>query len=426
LFYMLGAYVGLVTLSALGVQSGLPVWETRVSMASYRYSSHGYFDPAQAFALHDQILHGRDARGRMTWHPRNRLVINASQPLPGSLGHLGLSFSSQDHWNQPGRETQYQFSYHRRIRKASAGLSASRTFNVLQQRWDNQVMLNVSLPLGGRLPLHSQTHYTHRAHGQALQTSVSGIFGDARQFSARAFVAAREQGRGQQYSGGLGGNWSAAKATISANLSASSGGQRQYGVNVSGGVVAFADGVLFTPELSETVGIIEARHAQGARLTQRAGKVHLNRRGQALASGLRPYRENTVGLDPKGLSTDVALATTLKKVAPSAGAVVLLAFETERSHSFLLKGQRADGSVLPFGASVFDDEGRHVGHVSQGGLALLRVKNHQGQLNVRWGAGREQSCRFEYSISEHNQVDNVDYASGLPRRQALCAAQSQD
>jgi len=399
----------------------LPVIGTNVTLASYRYSSHGYYQPAEAFALHDQVLYGDPARRgqRMqAQHARNRLVLNANQPLPGSLGYLGITASSQDYWSREGRDTQYQLNYNRSLGKASVSVSASRTYNVFQQRWDNQYMLNMSMPLGAGLPLRTQSAYTQRADGQALQTSVSGVLGAERQFGVRAFVSANAPDRRQaQYSGGASASWSAPKAQLGANVSASNRGNRQYGFNLSGGMVAFGGGVMFTPQLGETIGIVEARHAHGAEVTRQARHLRINKRGYAVVPSLRAYRQNEIGLDPLGLSTDVAIATTSRKVAPTAGAVALIRFETGRGYSLLVSARREDGRHLPFAAQVLDADHRHVGYISQGGQALLRVHDLQGVLSVHWGPDAAQSCRFAYAIAE----DAPDETTRFRRLDVVCA-----
>jgi len=148
------------------------------------------------------------------------------------------------------------------------------------------------------------------------------------------------------------------------------------------------------------IAIVEAKHAGGARVTGQAGQARLNRRGHAVVSNLRPYRHNRIALDPKGLSTDVAIATTSRQTAPTAGAVALIRYDTERGYSLLLQGRKDDGQPLPFAAAVYDGQGRNVGHVSQGGQALLRVKQPQGTLQVRWGQGEQQRCQLSYSLGE--------------------------
>jgi len=397
----------------------LPVIGTNVSVASYRYSGSGYYDPSAAFMLRDRIAHSGGGAGvpgipvlpgmPVGWgviaQTKNRLVVNASQTLPGQWGYFNLSASSQDYWTRDGRDTQYQLGWNRSLRRASLGLSASRTHNVFRQRWENQYMLNLSLPLGEQ-GMYAHTNYTHREDGQALNASVSGMAGREQQFGFGVFANADDRdGITTQYSGGGSVSWDTSRAQIGASMSTSRGGLRQYGVSLNGGLVAFGGGVILTPQLGETIGIIEAKHAHGARLQGLGRHVRLNRRGHAVAPYLHAYRQNSVTLDPKGVSTDVAIATTLAQVAPTAGAVTFLRYETERGYSILLRGRQNNGEHLPFAATVVDDSGRHVGHIAQGGQALLRVKATQGTLTVRWGAGEEESCQLSYALPDDKRLN---------------------
>jgi len=393
----------------------LPVIDTNVTVASYRYSSGGFYSPSEAFQLRDGIgstwwLLGTNER------QRNRMVINAQQALPGDWGYFSISASSQDYWRRDGRDTQYQASYGRTIRNLSFGLSASRIRNTFLERWDNQYTLNFSVPLNvGNSSVNMGGNHTHSRDSDSTQAHVSGIVGNSAQIGYNVFAASQDgSGRSRQSSGGASASWNASKARLSASVSTSSGSNRQYGFSMSGGVVAFGGGVVLAPQLGETIAIVEAKDARGASVTNAMG-VKLNRRGHAVVPWMQPFRQNSVTLDPKGLSTDVALAATIRRVAPTAGAVTLLRFETERGYSILLNGRRADGSYLPFAAAIYDAQGRNVGHVSQGGQALVRVNAVQGELTVRWGQQISESCQFSYEVPANNDKD-----SDFRRFDALC------
>jgi len=144
-----------------------------------------------------------------------------------------------------------------------------------------------------------------------------------------------------------------------------------------------------------------------------------------VVSQLQAYRQNRVGIDPHGLSTDIALATTSRQIAPTAGAVALVKFETEQGYSLLLSGRQGDGSYLPFAAEVRDADGRTVGHISQGGQALLRVHAPEGTLNVRWGQAADQQCQLQYKLDEERKGrrrKSADEAEGHDYRRvgAVC------
>jgi len=393
----------------------LPVIDTNVTIASYRYSSSGFFSPSEAFQLRDGGLMGSGFLGGGIERQRNRLVLNAQQTLPGNWGVFSISASSQDYHQREGRDTQYQASYGRSISRASVGFSAGRVRNTFLGNWDNQYTFNLSLPLdAGDSHMNLGSSYSHSAGNDSLQANLSGAVGASRQLGWNLFASAQDsEGRSTQGSGGAGVSWTGSKARMGANASLASGGNRQYGVSLSGGVVAFGGGLVLAPQLGDTIAIVEAKDAHGAAVGNAIG-VKLNRRGHAVVPWMQPFRLNSVTLDPKGLSTDVALAATIQRVAPTAGAVSLLRFETERGYSILLRGRREDGSYLPFAASIYDAQGRHVGYISQGGQALVRVNAVSGELTVRWGQAATEMCQFSYRVPEH--ADENDYR----RVDALC------
>jgi len=397
----------------------LPVVDTNVTVASYRYSSRGFYSASEAFQLRDGI-------GSTWWltgtheRQRNRFIINAQQALSDGWGYFSISASSQDYWRREGRDTQYQATYGRSIRQMSLGLSASRVRNTFIGRWENQYSFNLNMPLDvGPSSMNLGSTYTHGAQSDSLQANLSGVVGQSRQLGWNLFASAQDTPGRTLSNGGAGIGWTGSKARMGASVSTGSGSSRQYGFNLSGGMVAFGGGVVMNAQLGETIAIVEAKDAHGARVSNAVG-VKLNRRGHAVVPWMQPFRQNSVTLDPKGLSTDVALAATIQSVAPTAGAVSLLRFETERGYSVLLSGRQTDGSYLPFAASIFDAQGRHVGHVSQGGQALVRVNALSGDLTVRWGQAANETCQLSYSTQENTGNDKDKNANTFRRAEALC------
>jgi outer membrane usher protein len=241
-----------------------------------------------------------------------------------------------------------------------------------------------------------------------LQNSLSGSLGEDRQYNYSAFTNYDYDKNGSNsVSGGVNGSWAAPYAFVGGSVSAGQGYQ-QYGANMSGGLVAYSGGVVFTPMLGETSAIVEAENAKGARITNYSG-LRLDNSGKAVVPYLSPYRQNTVELDPKGLSRDVELKYTSQKIAPTAGAVGLLRYETESGYSILVTTRDVAGNPLPFGANVSDEQQRSVGYIGQVGEGLLRVNNPKGQLEVKWGEGAGESCRFNYQLPAVSPGDESDY-----------------
>ena len=120
--------------------------------------------------------------------------------------------------------------------------------------------------------------------------------------------------------------------------------------------------------------------------------MRVGRRGYAVVPYLMPYRWNAVDLDPSGASLDVSFTSTHRQTAPTAGAVVLVAFETDVARTVLVTASLADGQPVPFGAEVVDRSGRSVGIVGQGGRVFLRSDDDAGPWTVRWSEGATTRC----------------------------------
>ena len=64
-----------------------------------------------------------------------------------------------------------------------------------------------------------------------------------------------------------------------------------------------------------------------------------------------------------------------------------------------------DGSVVPFGASVYDAKGGEVGLAGQDGGIYLRGIAETGTLTARWGDAPDQKCAFKYQLPPKHKGD---------------------
>jgi outer membrane usher protein len=374
--------------------------DTNITVAAYRYSSSGYLGLSDAMALRNQSAQGMSdtmANGIQ----RGQLQVTINQTLRDGWGQFYLSGSTQDYWNRPGRDTQYQAGYNNSFKRVNYGVSISRQFDLTQQKWDNRMMLNVSVPLGlGSHAPFSSTNLQHDSTGALLlQQSVTGSLGVDNALSYGVNVG-RNSGGNSAATTTMGGNasWLSPVATFTGNASTGTG-YRQVGAGMSGGVVAYGGGVAFSPSLGDTIGIVEAKDADGARVTNGSG-LRIDPWGHAIVSNLTPFSTNEVEIDPKGLPLSVELKSTSQRIAPTAGAVVSLKFETAGGgRAVLVRAKTADGQPLPFGAEVTDAAGQDVGTVAQAGRIVIRgVRNDSGEFSVKWGDDRGQQCKLTYVL----------------------------
>ncbi len=184
----------------------------------------------------------------------------------------------------------------------------------------------------------------------------------------------------------------------------------QAGLGISGGIVAYAGGVAFTPTMGDTMAIVEARNAAGARLANGSG-LRVDPWGHAVVPTLTPFATNQIEIDPKGLPMSVELKTTQQNVAPTAGAIVKMKFETDNpGRAAILRANGPDGKPLPFGAEVTDAQGQSIGTVAQGGRVIARgLKADSGRLMVSWGKGAAQRCGLDYVLPKAGSEAGTSY-----------------
>lgn len=372
---------------------------TNLTLAAYRYSTKGFLNFADAVALQD--LDNQKAGALANPIQRGRLQATVSQSLPAGYGTFYVSGSTQDYWNRSGRDTQFQAGYNNVYKSVSYGVSAGRQFNVGTARWDNRIMLTLGIPLGkGAHPVNSFTTLQHDSNGvTSVQESVGGTAGDDNAV-AYALNAGYAGGGDTSSATTIGGSatYVSPVTTVTANAS-KSGNYSQVGAGISGGIVAFPGGVTMTPTSGETIAVVEASDAAGARVLNSNG-LRVDPWGHAVVTNLQPFSRNLIEIDPKDLPLNVELKSTLEQVAPTAGAVVKVKFDTVSSGlAALLDLQTPDGKGVPFGAELFNEAGASVGTVGQGGRVLARgLAQNAGTLFAKWGEGSSDKCTIQYSL----------------------------
>jgi outer membrane usher protein len=375
--------------------------DTNITLAAYRYSSKGFVSLQDA--MQQQDSNGFAYANMWSGTRRGQFQAVLNQRLKPGWGSFYLTGSTVDYWNRSGRDTQFQAGYNNNYKRIGYGVAVSRQLDAQRGRWDNRIMLNVSIPLSfGERSIYTSTSLQRDSSGNTqVQQSLTGSMGVDNAFSYGVNVG-HTSGDHAQATNTVGAtvSYMSPYAALTANTSKGAG-YTQYGAGVSGGLVAYSGGVVLTPSVGETMGIVEAEGASGARVTAGAG-LRVDRFGHALVSGLTPFASNEIELDPKGLPLSVELKSTTQRVAPTAGAVVKLKFEAEGGgRAVLLRATLTAGKPVPFGAEVLDSQDQNVGTVAQDGRIVLRgVRNDTGTLQLKWGDAAVESCSLTYALPQ--------------------------
>ncbi|MGY3023199.1 outer membrane usher protein [Pseudomonas lurida] len=380
---------------------------THFALGAYRYSTEGFLSVADAARVRGLAIDGLnlDNVSRL----RDRMDISLNQSLGN--GSVYLTGSSQNYWNRKSGNLTFTTGYTSSWKGLHYTVSAQRTKDLLSDRVDKQVELSLSFPLGSGARSPTLTSAAYRGNqSSGERVNLGGSLGERSEFTY-GVGGTRTQGSGNATSADM--KYQASHGVLSAGYGQSNS-HRAASFGMTGGVVVHAGGVTFAPELGDTLGIVQASDAQGARINGNHG-AQVGGNGYAIVPHLTPYRQNVVELDPKDLSVDVELKTAAQNVAPRAGSVVKLHFDTVSGQAILITALREDGGALPFGSDVFDEDGASVGIVGQGGKAFVRVARTQGRLTVKWGADASASCRLQYGL------DSQSLADGSPRLRHLDA-----
>lgn len=384
----------------------LPETGTYVAIAAYRYSTSGFFGLNEAMQARDLAKLNQPSLN--IGRPRNRASLSMSQQLGSGGGHLNAVASTTRYWNGQNASNDFMVGYSNSFRSLAYNLSLSRQRDA---RGLSSTLLyaGLSIPLGGQRPgmLTSNLSRDSRGRSQA-QSNLSGMIGDSNDLSyalGANYARGRLDGRGSDAQSNASGNlgYRGRYAEVSGSVSAGSGYQQVSG-GLRGAIVAHPGGVTLSQPVGETFAIVEAKDAEGARVTNAAG-VKIDARGYAVVPYVTPYVMNEISLDPKGLSTDVELQETSQHVAPVAGAVPLLVFKTAYSRSAVINARQQDGSPVPFGAVVSDRSGQDLALVGQAGKLLVRGLSDQGELQVQWATGTgPMGCSLSYALPQRQRA----------------------
>ena len=393
----------------LGYAGFIPATQTAINVATFMQSSSGYWDLRGAAALRaPNAMEGLVPVG----HEKRRLQLSVHQSL-GKLGQFYVSGSSSQYWDGNGDQTTAQIGYSKmfRVKDIHLGfnLDLSRTRNAATGRADNRLLATLNIPLGSGVSRPTITAgYRHGSNGDSSQQlRVHGTALQDQKLSYGAFLEHSDE----LTTGGGNIAYRGSKAVYSASGSVNNHGH-QASLGVSGGIVVHSGGVTFAQDLGDTVAIVEAKGAKGARITSGTG-ARVDGAGYAVVSDISPYRLNTIGIDPQGLPVDTQFESTSQQVAPTAGAVVLLKYKTRTGRSALITIQLADNSAPAFGAPVFNADGEEVGVVGQGGRAFASGLEDSGLLMVDVGNGER--CALDYQLSPRVEKD-----AGYTTIQARC------
>ncbi len=404
----------------------LNAYGTTFQLLGYRYSTRGFYtlDDAAWDAMNGyqyQWKDDNDGRGPhyepASYHnlrnsKKGRLQISVAQQI-ADIGSLNLTATRQDYWNSTGSDDWYQAGFSSGWHGINYNVAYSLSRSTGMPGTDRMVSLNVSIPFGQWLGHNMAEHnllnsmYATAQMSQdqdgntRMQTGVSGTLlpGDNLSYSVT-------QGHSNQSgnSGSVDMSWQGEAGRLSGGYSYSKN-EHAWDWDLSGGMIAHANGLTFSQSLGDTNVLIKAPGAKGVRVENETG-VSTDWRGYAVMPYATVYRRNRVALDVKSLDMHTDLDDTVQDVVPTQGAIVRAEYRTHLGLRAMFKLTHG-GRPMPFGTVVTEKTSGATGIAGDEGEVYMMGVPMTGWLDMVWGSGEHDKCRVPYRLPPGSEKQPV-------------------
>lgn len=366
---------------------------TNLSLAAYRYSSRGY----RNFSDFSQQQSGTGTPSSRT--AKHEVQITLNQTL-SDWGTLGLSLTQDDYWAGKTRRNM-NAAYSNKAWGASYTLTYSESLQHADSReTDRQIALSVQLPISQLLPgtwMSYGVSHDYVSSGTQQNLSFGGTALENNRLSYNAQVGyAQDPSRNNTRNAGVGLSYRGAYGVVNTGYSSSTQ-SRQWTYGYQGGLLVHPYGVTLGQAFQDGAALVRAPGASGVSVTGSSG-VSTDWRGYAIVPNVSLYRVNEIDLATNTLGKNVDITgTSMKRVTPSKGAVVLADFETRIGEKVLFT-LKHDGRTVPFGAIVSIRGIQNTSIVADGGEAYLTGVPPAGVVQAQWGKEASQRCEAGFNL----------------------------
>ncbi|MGJ0481629.1 fimbria/pilus outer membrane usher protein [Pantoea agglomerans] len=369
---------------------------TSVTLAGYRYSTSGFYDFQEA----NELYTTSQSVWRIGHNKRSKTQLNLTQSL-GDWGSIYISGYQQNYWGMSGYERNVSLGYNIGLAGINYGLSYTYSRAPGNNPTDQQFAFSIQVPLSRFLP-NSWASYNLNTSKKGDTTHQAGLSGTA--LADNNLNYSVRQSWGNRGAGGSGSATMDYKGTYGEASAGYNYGNdsRQLNYGLQGAIVAHPYGVTLAQPLGDTIALVRAPGASGAKVLNNTG-VYTDWRGYAVVPYLSTYRTNRVALDSATLGDDVDIDTKIQTVTPTQGAIVLANFKTRVGGQALISLMRR-GKIVPFGAGVtLESEGEIIsGIVGSDGQVYMSGLPESGKLRVQWGKGKDQKCIAPFRLPERS------------------------
>lgn len=259
---------------------------------------------------------------------------------------------------------------------------------------DDVFYVNVSIPLGTqRVGAYMRNQGNKTAYG--LQNN--GSLGQDTHYYIS--VDRDNETNENSFNGNLNTNLHYTQLSIGAGSSGDN--QHNYNATLSGGIAAHEHGLTFTPySVKDTFAIARLSEPEsGIEISTPQGRVWTDYWGQAVVPGLTEWRKSRIEVNANTLPKSMDLANGIKNVSVAHAAFKELEFKVLNTRRVMLEVKQADGSWLPKGTSIVDEQNNYlVSAVDSGRVFITDMSNNPALYAVDDDMHR--LCQINYHLSD--------------------------
>lgn len=175
-----------------------------------------------------------------------------------------------------------------------------------------------------------------------------------------------------------------------------------------GALVVMQGDVFATRSVTDSFAVISTGGEADIPIISGSGAVgKTNRNGLLLVPNLSAYQKNTVSVDITDLPLDMQLESTVAEIVPAARSGMQVEFKIRRTLSATLTLKNDDGSLLPSGGSVLDENGEAVAVTGFDGKTFIEnMKTGRNRFSVMLPEDGGE-CRFETDYPEQHDRNTL-------------------
>lgn len=373
-----------------------PATNTMLTLASYRYSTSGFYTFQEALDQNDKPDDDGIYSYRQTNNRRSRLQLNLSQAI-SSWGSVYFNGYQQDYWDMGGHERSAGFGYSSSWRDVTWSVSYSVTKTPYSDS-DRQIALMVNIPLSRWLPNTWATYNVNSAKNSNTSHQV-GIGGTALEDNNLSYNFQQSYTNNDVgYGANLSGRYRDSVGDFALGYSYTRD-SKQWNYSAQGAIVAHPHGVTLGQSVQDAFAVVHVKDGAGIKIQNSPG-IYTDPWGNAVVPSLTPYRHNDITVNTQDRE-DVDIPEATLDVVPTRSAVVAANFNAHVGMRALLT-LRHGKSVVPFGALLTMENTTAI--VGDDGEVYLSGLQDTTPFTVQWGSETHQRCAGSVTISDEHST----------------------